>query len=167
MYRFIRACLILWTKNVLAVNSNMIVLLKGNIKVASLLSIKIDILLIISGNVWHWWQQFQVCLPGKENVACRAAFAGIHGISLACVRRLSEATLESPCPPRDLRGKHKQHACIPDNIKEKIDQHIRSFPAMKSHYSRSYQNQCCKYLSPFLKCMVFMFKSMKLMLKIQ
>ena len=89
-------------------------------------------------------------IPEKEKVVCRAAFAGIHGITISRVRRLSEATLESPCPPRDLRGKHKQHACIPDHIKEQVDQHIRSFPAMKSHYSRSHHNQCRKYLSPFL-----------------
>ena len=58
--------------------------------------------------------------------------------------------MESPCPPQDLRGKLKQHACISDNIKEQVDQCIWSFPIMKSHYSRSHQNQCHKYLSPLL-----------------
>ena len=83
-------------------------------------------------------------------VVCLAAFAGLHGITQARVRRLAVSSLESVCPPLDRRGKHPKHPKIPDSIRKQIDEHIRSFPVMKSHYSRSHHNKRRKYLSPLL-----------------
>ena len=60
------------------------------------------------------------------------------------------ASLESICPPLDQRGKHLSHLKISDAIKKQIDEHIRSFSVMKSHYSRSHHNKHHKYLSPLL-----------------
>ena len=60
------------------------------------------------------------------------------------------ASLESICPPLDRRGKHSSHLKISDAIKKQIDEHIRSFSVMKSHYSRSHHNKHRKYLSPLL-----------------
>ena len=46
----------------------------------------------------------------------------------------------------DGRGKHKNrpHA-IPEDLKDKVRQHISSFPSRESHYSRQ-SNKNCKYL---------------------
>ena len=54
------------------------------------------------------------------------------------------------CPPLDGRGKHSRHVKVPESIRKQIDEHIRSFPVMKSHYSRAKHNKRCKYLSPLL-----------------
>ena len=60
------------------------------------------------------------------------------------------SSLESVCPPLDGRGKHSRHVKVPESIRKQIDEHIRSFPVMKSHYSRAKQNKRRKYLSPLL-----------------
>ena len=57
---------------------------------------------------------------------------------------------ESVCPPLDGRGKHSKHLKIPESIRQQIDEHIRGFPVMKSHYLRARQNKRRKYLSPLL-----------------
>ena len=83
-------------------------------------------------------------------MVCLKAFAGLHGITSSCARRLATSSLESACPPLDQRGKHSKHRKIPESIRRQIDDHIRSFPVMKSHYSRARHSQRRKYLSPLL-----------------
>ena len=53
-------------------------------------------------------------------------------------------------PPLDQRGKHSKYGKIPESIRKQIDDHIRSFPVMKSHYSRARHSKRRKYLSPLL-----------------
>ena len=60
------------------------------------------------------------------------------------------SSAESVCPPLDGRGKHSKHLKIPESIRQQIDEHIRGFPVMKSHYSRAHHNKRRKYLSPLL-----------------
>lgn len=81
---------------------------------------------------------------------CLSAFAGLHGITAARVRRLAISSSESFCPPTDRRGKHTKHKKIPESIRKNIDEHIRSFPVMKSHYSRGRHSKRRMYLSPLL-----------------
>ena len=50
---------------------------------------------------------------------------------------------------RDKRGKHSNHGHVSDNVRDLIREHIRSFPARSSHYSRS-DNSGRVYLSPEL-----------------
>ena len=88
--------------------------------------------------------------PGKDVIACLTAFAGLHGITQARVCRLAVSSLESVCPPLDSRGKHSRHVKVPESIRKQIDEHIRSFPVMKSHYSRAKHNKRRKCLSPLL-----------------
>ncbi len=46
----------------------------------------------------------------------------------------------------DMRGKHQNRAnAIPDEAKQKVREHIDSFPRRKSHYSRS-SNRKREYL---------------------
>ena len=88
--------------------------------------------------------------PGKDFIACLTAFAGLHGITQSLVCRLAVSSLESVCPPLHSRGKHSRHVKVPESIRKQIDEHTRSFPVMKSHYSRAKQNKRRKYLSPLL-----------------
>ena len=82
---------------------------------------------------------------------CLVAFASLHGICQSRVRRLSSAALSSVHAPVDMRGKHQNRPrVISDSVKKQIDEHIRSFPAMKSHYSRGKNSRRRKYLSPHL-----------------
>ena len=83
-------------------------------------------------------------------MVCLMAFAGIHGVSVSRIRRIAESSFHLVCPPCDLRGKHGHQRRIPDDVKSMIDDHIRTFPVMKSHYSRSHHNKRRKYLSPML-----------------
>ena len=59
----------------------------------------------------------------KDKEVCLGAFAGIHGITGSCVRRLANVALDSVCPPRDMLGKHNHHRKITD-VKQQIDEHI-------------------------------------------
>ena len=87
----------------------------------------------------------------REVPVCMVAFASLHGVTRARVRRLASASLSSVHAPVDKRGKHANRPrSIPDSIKVQIDEHIRSFPAMKSHYSRGKNSRRRKYLSPHL-----------------
>ena len=92
---------------------------------------------------------------------CLAAFASLHGITQSRVRRLASATLSSVHAPVDMCGKHRNRPrMISGAVKKQIDEHIRSLPAMKTHYSRGKNSYQRKYL---LKCMIIVLRSMRLM----
>ena len=69
----------------------------------------------------------------------------------ARVRRLASAASESTSAPTDQRGKHdtRPHK-ISDAVRKQINDHIRSFPVMKSHYSRNKHSGRRRNLSPNL-----------------
>ena len=83
---------------------------------------------------------------------CQKAFCKIHGFSpkrlqiLRCKIEdaVGEATIEL-----DKRGKHKNQPQIGEDVRELVREHIRSFPARGSHYSRK-DNPGRTYLSPTL-----------------
>ena len=82
---------------------------------------------------------------------CQKAFCAIHGFSpkrLQVLRHKIEASGEAQLEC-DRRGKHSNHQKIGDDVRELIRQHIRSFPARASHYSRK-DNAGCIYLAPEL-----------------
>ena len=81
---------------------------------------------------------------------CQKAFAGLHGISLSRVRRLAQSVLTSICAPADKRGKHSNRPKkISLTIRKQVKEHIKSYPAMRSHYFRS-KNKKRRYLSLLL-----------------
>ena len=45
----------------------------------------------------------------------------------------------------DKRGKHSNHPVVGEEVREKIREHIRSYPSRHSHYSRK-DNAECVYL---------------------
>lgn len=54
-----------------------------------------------------------------------AAFASLHGVSLAQVRRLASESVTSVHAPLDKCDKHtKRPHAIPDAVKQQIDDHI-------------------------------------------
>ena len=72
-------------------------------------------------------------------------------MTVSRVLRLAKATLEETSAPADKRGKHlNRPQKMTDEIKHQVDTHIRSFPTMKSHYSRKKHSRHRKYLSPQL-----------------
>ena len=66
------------------------------------------------------------------------------------MRRIAQASSTSIVAPKDKRGKHTNRPRkITSVIKQQVKEHIKSFPAMKSHYSRN-KNKRRRFLSPLL-----------------
>ena len=81
---------------------------------------------------------YRVKTQGGDVVVCKEAFISIHGITAKRLRRLCEhAASGSSTPPTDKRGKHNNHHCIDSDLVKQVKNHIESFPAQESHYSRS------------------------------
>lgn len=70
----------------------------------------------------------QVCLNG---------FLSLHGISRGRIRRLQECLVNQGISPKDMRGKHQnRYKKTPEPVIDLIIEHIQSFKARQSHYSR-------------------------------
>lgn len=82
---------------------------------------------------------------------CQKAFLLIHGFGkqrLEVLRKKMPIGLTIPMP--DCQGKHTNRpAKILEELREKIREHIMSFPTRQSHYSR-HNNPGRLYLSPDL-----------------
>lgn len=76
---------------------------------------------------------------------CKNSFLALHGIKES---RLKKKVLAMSLDQSfgDGRGKHENHRKISEEIKELIRNHIKSFPARESHYSRR-KNKRKVYLS--------------------
>ena len=79
---------------------------------------------------------------------CQKAFILIHGFGKKRVEVLRKKVASgSLCPEPDQRGKHDNRPRkVPEIIHEKVREHIMSFPARESHYSR-HKNSGRMYLS--------------------
>lgn len=85
-----------------------------------------------------------------DQKVCKKAFCSLYGIGKRRVERLVGYLQEGIPVLMDKRGKHGNRPNkIPDNIINQIDEHIQSFPAQVSHYSRN-KNVNVRYLSPDL-----------------
>ena len=96
---------------------------------------------------------FEYSLRNEDGVdvkVCQTAFCSVYGFGpkrlLVLRRKLdpSGITIEP-----DKRGKHDNHPTVGEEVKDLIREHIRSFPARHSHYSRR-DNAGRVYLSPEL-----------------
>ena len=83
---------------------------------------------------------FEYSLRNEDGVdvkVCQSAFCSVYGFGpkrlLVLRRKLdpSGITIEP-----DKRGKHDNHPTVGEEVKDLIREHIRSFPARHSHYSR-------------------------------
>ncbi|CAH1106579.1 unnamed protein product [Psylliodes chrysocephalus] len=94
---------------------------------------------------------YKLAVNKTEVTVCKKAFCTLYEIGKKKVEYLQQSIkegLHTPKPNR--RGKHdnRPHR-IADGIKQYTREHIKSFPAYESHYSRN-KNSYKKYLSPML-----------------
>ena len=98
--------------------------------------------------IYSFVHVLQVRVGGRVENVCQKAFTSLYGINISRVRRIAKATSTSICAPVDRRGKHPRVSKrAQEDVKNKIRQHINSFPVVKAHYSKSKKR---KYLSPQL-----------------
>ncbi len=73
-----------------------------------------------------------------ENIqVCRFFFIGTLGVTDAVLRVvLSKRSSSGHCEETDKRGHHEPPNKLPENVLEKIREHIDSFPTIESHYCR-------------------------------
>lgn len=89
---------------------------------------------------------YSVTVQERSITVCKAAFLGLHGIKMS---RMKKKVLNFTTEISDKRGKHENHAKINDDVRNRIREHIRQFPARESHYSRA-KNTHKKYLDSTL-----------------
>ena len=87
---------------------------------------------------------YTVNSQGHEEQVCLNAFMNIHAIGKKRMARIK--TSKASCtPPIDKRGMHGKHVRKPEEVREQVQNHIRSFPKIQSHYFR-HDNQNKHYL---------------------
>lgn len=104
---------------------------------------------------------YQVRLAdGSHHQVCKKSFCDLHAIGKRRVERLVEKMTQGILIASDMRGKHanRPHA-ISDDAKEKVREHIKSFPHRQSHYSWS-SNLKHEYLDEGLSisCMYLLYQ---------
>ena len=84
---------------------------------------------------------------GSHVQVCKASFCALHAIGKRRIENLVDKLTTGIFVASDQRGKHKSrpHA-ISEGTKQKIREHINTFPRRKSHYSRS-DNRKREYLN--------------------
>ena len=94
---------------------------------------------------------YYITVDGSRKKVCKRAFCTLHGIGAAKLRHVCEqvASGQHAAHPSQ-RGKHASRPKkLPDDVRQRVIQHISSFPSEPSHYSRSC-NSGRQYLSPIL-----------------
>jgi len=88
---------------------------------------------------------------GLNRKVCQKAFLLIHGFGKRRLEILrKKMPVGSTVPEPDCRGKHSNRPLkVSDELHQKVREHIMSFPAKQSHYSR-HDNPGRLYLSPDL-----------------
>lgn len=82
---------------------------------------------------------YQVRLAdGSRKQVCKKSFCDLHAIGKRRVEKLVEKVMQGILIASDMRGKHgnRPHA-ISDEAKQRVREHIKSFPRRQSHYSRT------------------------------
>lgn len=100
---------------------------------------------------------YKFCIQGEYKVVCKSCFCHTLGETekfITCVMQ-NKLLSTSGITHEDLRGKSAPPHKTPQNKIEVVRQHINSFPAYKSHYSRRHTNK--NYLPSHLNISI-MFK---------
>ncbi|PSN29075.1 hypothetical protein C0J52_28073 [Blattella germanica] len=80
---------------------------------------------------------YKVRVNNEEINVCYKAFLSLHGIQRGRLRRIQQSLISTGIAPKDSRGKHNSHKHkTPKIIESLIIDHIESFKARQSHYSR-------------------------------
>ena len=82
---------------------------------------------------------------GQDLRVCRKFVEKVFQVSEKPLKLLQTKKAKGILQSSDRRGRHGQQRKVKDVIKESVRQHIRSFPAQESHYSR-HKNEDRKYL---------------------
>lgn len=95
--------------------------------------------------------QYFVTYGGNQKLVCKRALISLYRIGEKKVRIIQDKIKDGKAAPSpDKRGRHSNRPNkISDDVKAYIVQHISSFPAESSHYSRL-SNIHKKYISPLL-----------------
>jgi len=91
---------------------------------------------------------YSICLHnGKHLQVCKKTFCDLHAVGKRRVEKLAEKILSDAILSSDERGWHHNHPKkIKEETKERIKEHIKSFPEWKSHHSQK-DNRKRRYLS--------------------
>ncbi|PSN29740.1 hypothetical protein C0J52_27986 [Blattella germanica] len=80
---------------------------------------------------------YKVRVNNEEINVCYKALLSLHGIQRGRLRRIQQSLTSTGIAPKDSRGKHNSHKHkTPKIIESLITDHIESFKARQSHYSR-------------------------------
>lgn len=83
---------------------------------------------------------------GKRLQVCKKTFCDLHAVGKRRVEKLTEKILSGTILSSDERGRHHNRPKkVPEETKERIREHIKSFPQRKSHYSQK-DNRKRRYL---------------------
>ena len=86
---------------------------------------------------------------GVDIRVCQKAFCFVHGFGPKSLLILCKKSKGGTGLEPDRRGKHDKHVAVGEDLKNLVREHIQSFPARHSHYSRQ-DNAGRVYLSPEL-----------------
>ncbi|XP_015114523.1 uncharacterized protein LOC107039435 [Diachasma alloeum] len=94
--------------------------------------------------------KYSVSVQGETVAICKGCFQNIFDLSNTFISTVVTKKLDSlsGVPAVDLRGRHSSTRNLPEATMDTIRDHILSFPAYESHYSRSKTSK--KFLPPHL-----------------
>lgn len=95
--------------------------------------------------------KYFLTLEGKSHQVCKKAFLQLLNIGIKKLDLIRNQISEGKCRPhKDSRGRHDNRPNkTPNEDLDIIREHIKSFPAETSHYSRN-KNESRLYLPPLL-----------------
>lgn len=94
---------------------------------------------------------YTVTVGGNNVPVCKSAFMSLYQIGRKKISLIQDQIKKGlSAPDLDKRGKHSNRPTkLGEDVKKYVKEHIASFPAEESHYSRA-NNPNKKYLSPLL-----------------
>ena len=85
---------------------------------------------------------FVLLTTGDSIQVCKKTFQTVHGITMRRVEKICEKLVTGILVSGDGHGKHASRPNrIDESLKDKIREHIKSFPTQESHYSHSSNNK--------------------------
>lgn len=90
-----------------------------------------------------------VVYKDKNYKVCKQGFLSMHGLTERRVSNAIRNVTLTAIPKPDMRGRHVPVNKVSDQTRERVKEHIRSLPAMSSHYTRA-KSPNRKYLESHL-----------------
>lgn len=93
--------------------------------------------------------KFSLLVDGRRKYVCKMTFMGVYKISKHRISTVIDKMKAGDLSLQDNRGKHPK-TMITDATRQRVRDHISSFPTMESHYGRNNGQNLMKYLEPGL-----------------